>query len=122
MAEVTITGASQDRSLSVGVEDVMKFAAFECTKMAMKRLCDVKGKHGGSRMMHVLTRVVLEITAEITVFRYSSEKLIQELRKKVATLSTPRITEMSRCLVRSLAKDALMEDKNEDLLQVERES
>lgn len=67
----------------------------------------------------VLTRLVLEITAEITVFRYSSEKLTQELRKKVATLATPRITEMSRCLVRSLAKDALMEDKNEDLLERE---
>jgi ribonuclease H2 subunit B len=67
----------------------------------------------------VLTRLVLEITAEITVFRYSSEKLTQELRKKAATLSTPRIMEMSRCLVRSLAKDALMEDKHEHLLERE---
>lgn len=70
-------------------------------------------------IQRVLTRLVLEITAEITVFRYSSEKLTQELRKKAATLSTPRIMEMSRCLVRSLAKDALMEDKHEDLLERE---
>lgn len=67
----------------------------------------------------VLTRTISEITAEITVFRYSSEKLTQELRKKVAVISTPRITEMSKSLVRSLAKDALMEDKNEDLLEGE---
>lgn len=67
----------------------------------------------------VLTRIISEITAEITVFRYSSEKLTQELRKKVAVISTPRITEMSKSLVRSLAKDALMEDKNEDLLESE---
>ncbi|KAI9572127.1 ribonuclease H2, subunit B [Boletus coccyginus] len=95
MAEASMTNATQDASMS--------FAALECTQKAMRRVCDVK-----------------EITAEITVFRYSSEKLVQELRKKVATLSTPRITEMSRCLVRSLAKDALMEDKNEDLLELGR--
>ncbi|KAF8558009.1 hypothetical protein OG21DRAFT_1475189 [Imleria badia] len=95
--------ADQDASASVGVEDVMRFAALECTKGAMKRLCDIK-----------------EITADITVFRYSSEKLTQELRRKVATLATPRITEMSKCLVRNLAKDALMEDKNEDLLELGR--
>ncbi|KAG8213740.1 ribonuclease H2, subunit B [Butyriboletus roseoflavus] len=107
IAEASMTDAAQDTSMSVCVEDIMKFAALECTKKAMKRLCDVKGKPN-------------EITAEITVFRYSSQKLIQELRKKVATLSTPRITNMSRCLVRSLAKDGLMEDKNEDLLELGR--
>jgi len=103
IAEASVTGATQDASMRVGVEDILKFAALECTKKAMKRLCDVK-----------------EITAKITVFRYSPEKLVQELRKKAATLSTPRITEMSRCLVRSLAKDALMEDRNEELLELGR--
>ncbi|KAH0827552.1 hypothetical protein J3R83DRAFT_4273 [Lanmaoa asiatica] len=107
IAEVSMVDATQDTSVSVGVEDIMKFAALECTKKAMKRLCDVKGKPD-------------EITTDITVFRYSSEKLIQELRKKAVTLSTTRITELSRCLVRSLAKDALMEDKNEDLLELGR--
>ncbi|KAF9222586.1 hypothetical protein BS17DRAFT_796445 [Gyrodon lividus] len=103
IAESSRIDALQDMSVMVGVEDVLKFAALECTKKAMRRICDVK-----------------EITTEITVFRYSSEKLIQHLRKKVATLSTPRITEMSRSLVRDLAKDALMEDKNEDVLDLGR--
>ncbi|KAF8135661.1 ribonuclease H2, subunit B [Boletus edulis] len=101
MTESSMTSPSQDTSMHVRVEDIMKFGALECTKKAMKRLCDVK-----------------EITADITVFRYSSEKLTQELRKKAASLSTPPIMEMSRCLVRSLAKDALMEDKHEDLLEL----
>ena len=114
-----MAGATQDASTRVGVEDIVKFAALACTKKAMKRLCEVKGKPRGSHTTPCPYTTRLEITAEITVFRYSSEKLVQELRKKVATLSTPRITEMSRCLVRSLAKDALMEDKNEDLLERE---
>lgn len=102
------------------MEDIIKFAALECTKRAMRRLCDVKGKPGdGLHTTPFLTQTVSEITPEITVFRYSPEKLVQELRKKAAALSTPRITEMSRCLVRSLAKDALMEDKNEELLERE---
>lgn len=37
-----MAGATQDTSVSVG--DIMKFAALECTKKAMKRLCNVKGK------------------------------------------------------------------------------
>lgn len=37
------------------------------------------------------------------------------------TLTSPRITEMSRCLIRGLAKDALMEDNHEDLLERESE-
>ncbi|KAG6378137.1 hypothetical protein JVT61DRAFT_13825 [Boletus reticuloceps] len=109
MTESSMTSPSQDTSMHVRVEDIMKFGALECTKKAMKRLCDVKGKP-----------FVPEITADITVFRYSSEKLTQELRKKAASLSTPPIVEMSRCLVRSLAKDALMEDKHEDLLELGR--
>lgn len=40
--------ATQDTSMSVCVEDIMRFAALECTKKAMKRLCDVKGMPNGS--------------------------------------------------------------------------
>ncbi|KIK92834.1 hypothetical protein PAXRUDRAFT_829595 [Paxillus rubicundulus Ve08.2h10] len=102
VTETSRTGVAASPDM-IGVEDVMKFAALECTKNAMKRVCDMK-----------------EITTEITVFRYSSEKVLQHLRKKVVTLSTPRITEMSRSLIRSLAKDGLMEDKHEDLLDLGR--
>lgn len=43
-----MTNATQDASMSVGVEDMMKFAALECTQKAMRRVCDVKGKSDGS--------------------------------------------------------------------------
>lgn len=48
IAEASMAGAAQDTSVSVGEEDIMKFAALGCTKKAMKRLCDVKGKPNGS--------------------------------------------------------------------------
>jgi hypothetical protein len=44
MVEATTAGGVQDASESVNVEDIMKFAALECTKKAMRRLCEVKGK------------------------------------------------------------------------------
>ncbi|KIJ67963.1 hypothetical protein HYDPIDRAFT_107506 [Hydnomerulius pinastri MD-312] len=103
IAEASNITALHDASTIIKAEDIMSFAALDCTKDAMRRICEVK-----------------EITTEITVFRYSSDKLIQHLRKKVAALSTPRIAEMSRSLIRSLAKDALMDDKNEDLLELGR--
>ena len=60
-----------------------------------------------------------EITPEITVFRYSQEKVLQYLRTKVARLSDQSIGEVSRTLNRSLAKDGLMEDGKESLLACE---
>ncbi|KAL4074167.1 ribonuclease H2, subunit B [Scleroderma citrinum] len=103
LAEGTQAPASQDPSLAITTEDIMRFGALECTRNAMKRVCEVK-----------------EITAEIIVFRYSQKKLIDQLEEKVRALARPQIAEMSRCLIRGLAKDALMEDKHEDLLDLGR--
>ena len=58
----------------------------------------------------------LEITPEIVVYRYSPEQVQTYLRMKVARLSCQGITEMSRTLTRSLAKDGLLEDGKEELL------
>ena len=57
-----------------------------------------------------------EITAEITVYRYSPERTLSYLRTKVARLSHQDVSEMSRTLTRSLAKDGLLEDGKEELL------
>jgi len=43
-------------------------------------------------------------------------KLVEYLRVKVARLATPEVFEVSRTLIRGLAKDGLMEDGKEDLL------
>jgi hypothetical protein len=57
------------------------------------------------------------ITDEITVYRYSHDVVLENLKGKVGRLSDPRVAEMSRTLVRSLAKDGLMDDGKEELLE-----
>ena len=61
--------------------------------------------------------VVLDITPEITVYRYSPEKVLETLKAKVTRLNTAVVFEGSRTLTRALAKDGLMEDGNDSLLE-----
>jgi ribonuclease H2 subunit B len=58
-----------------------------------------------------------EITADIVVYRLSLQKIVEYLRLKVARLATPEVVEVSRTLTRGLAKDGLMEDGKESLLE-----
>lgn len=51
------------------------------------------------------------------MFRYSTEKALKYLKTKVARLAKPKVTERSRTIVRNLAKDGLMDDGKEDLLE-----
>jgi ribonuclease H2 subunit B len=51
------------------------------------------------------------------VYRFSSAKLVGYLQKKVRRLSDPEVFERSRTLIRGLAKDGLMGDGREDLLE-----
>ncbi|KAJ6587130.1 ribonuclease H2, subunit B [Mycena vulgaris] len=95
--------AGKDGSLIISKEDVLRFTALECCKSALNRVCDVK-----------------EITEDITVYRFSPEQVVEYLRIKVQRLSTPETVEVSRTLVRNLAKDGLMEDGQENLLEVGR--
>lgn len=43
--------------------------------------------------------------------------MLENLKGKVRSLSNPRVAEMSRTLIRSLAKDGLMDDGKEELLE-----
>lgn len=58
-----------------------------------------------------------EITADITVYRYSPLKVQNYLQMKVARLAMPGVFETSLTLTRNLAKVGLMEDEKEALLQ-----
>lgn len=58
-----------------------------------------------------------EITPEIVVYRYSPVRVLEYLRVKVVRLSAQEVFEGSRTLIRGLAKDGLMEDGKEDLLE-----
>ncbi|KAJ7859693.1 ribonuclease H2, subunit B [Mycena leptocephala] len=103
LEQSSTSAADKDVSLLVSKEDVFQFVSMECCINALKRVCDVK-----------------EITEDITVYRFSPQKVVEYLRVKVERLSTPKTIEVSRTLVRNLAKDGLMEDGKENLLEVGR--
>ncbi|KAI0785634.1 ribonuclease H2, subunit B [Abortiporus biennis] len=97
---------SKDPSSEVNVADLRTFGEMECVKLALRRICEVK-----------------EITPEITVLRPSQSQLITYLRSKVArlTASTKSSTlHNSPTILRSLAKDGLLEDGKEELLKLGR--
>jgi ribonuclease H2 subunit B len=51
------------------------------------------------------------------VFRYAPEKVVKYLKVKVARLDTSALFEQSNTLIRALAKDGLMEDGKDKLLE-----
>ncbi|KAJ7772589.1 ribonuclease H2, subunit B [Mycena maculata] len=103
LEQTSTAAAGKDASLIISKEDVIEFTSMECCESALKRVCDVK-----------------EITEDITVYRFSPEKVVAYLRVKVERLSTPENAEISRTMVRNLARDGLMEDGKEILLNVGR--
>lgn len=60
--------------------------------------------------------VFAAITPEITVYRFSQDQVTESLKVKVTRLAVPDIFENSKTLIRALAKDGLMEDGKENLL------
>jgi len=102
------TVLTQDRKnvppdLQLSRHDLVKFASMKCVATAMKHLCEVK-----------------EITPEISVYRFSMQILVHYLRKKVTRLVSANAFRESLTVVRLLAKDGLMEDGKETLLDAGR--
>ncbi|THH21340.1 hypothetical protein EW146_g201 [Bondarzewia mesenterica] len=95
--------SSSDPSSTTVPKDILFLSSLDCIAGAMRRICDVK-----------------DITPEITVYRYSEEKVMKYLHAKVARLSKSEVSELSRTVVRNLAKDDLMEDGKEILLELGR--
>ncbi|KAL6310361.1 ribonuclease H2, subunit B [Sparassis latifolia] len=90
----------KDPSAVCCVNDILHLLSFTCIQGAMKHLCEVK-----------------EITADIVVYRYTPAKVQDYLRLKVGRLASPEIFEGSRTLTRNLAKEGLMDDGKEALLE-----
>ncbi|KAF8894051.1 ribonuclease H2, subunit B [Infundibulicybe gibba] len=95
--------ASPDPSHIPSRADILQLISMPCIMGAMRSVCEFK-----------------EITSEIMVYRFSPTKAIKYLKDKVAHLSSPEITGISRTLIRGLAMDGLMEDGKEDLLALGR--
>ena len=60
---------------------------------------------------------VPEVASGIIVYRYNSNKVLEYLQKKVAHLASEGVLDGSKTLIRGLAKDGLLEDGNEQLLE-----
>ncbi|KAH9949549.1 ribonuclease H2, subunit B [Amylocystis lapponica] len=91
---------SQETPEGCTAKDILHFLSFDCTLNAVRRICETK-----------------DITPEITVYRYSPVKVEEYLKAKVARLAKAEVFEASRTLTRNLAKDGLMEDGKEALLE-----
>ncbi|THV02445.1 hypothetical protein K435DRAFT_836487 [Dendrothele bispora CBS 962.96] len=94
---------TKDDTKTISEDDVLYFSSLECTKPALTRICDFQ-----------------DLTPEIRVCRYSSTKVVEYLRKKADGLLITGVLDNSRTLIRGLARDGLMEDGNEKLLQAAR--
>lgn len=94
---------SGETDSSVLSKDILRFASLKMVKESLKRICDVK-----------------EITEEIIVYRLSLQKIVAYFRVKAARLAIPEVLEVSRTSIRGLAKDGLLEDGKEELLQMGR--
>ncbi|KAI9463581.1 ribonuclease H2, subunit B [Lactarius psammicola] len=90
-------------SATIAQEDIMSLTRYDCIADALKWVCDFQ-----------------DITPELKVYRYSEDKVIEYLQAKVTRLSRHEVVEKSRTLIRNFAKDGLMDDGKEDLLELGR--
>ncbi|KAF9482144.1 hypothetical protein BDN70DRAFT_829760 [Pholiota conissans] len=88
-----------EEDLSISSQDILRFCSLACISKSLYSICEVK-----------------EISTEIIVYRYSSTKILEYMRSKVTRLSTSLALEASPTMVRSLAKDGLMDDGQDELL------
>ena len=99
--------------------DLVKFTSMKCVVSAMKHLCEVKSKILSPLRVELCLCSTTEITPEISVYRFSMGILVDYLKKKVARLIAANEFRESLTVVRLLAKDGLMEDGKETLLEGE---
>ncbi|KAF8160811.1 ribonuclease H2, subunit B [Crassisporium funariophilum] len=113
--------ATADGSSSPLTRDILEFSSLRCTRSALTRLCDVKRSCKHRRHLKCTTLIkISDISPEIVVYRYSASKFLEYLRLKVSHLERCSAFEQSKTIVRGLAKDGLMEDGKEELLQLGR--
>ena len=113
-----LPSTDNDPSMVFSEIDLQYFASLKCFQNSISRICDHKGMTSFVTAVALLTSRI-EITPEIVVYRFSVPKLVEYLRAKVARIATPETFECCKTLIRGLAKQGLMEDGKEDLLQCE---
>ncbi|PFH53808.1 hypothetical protein AMATHDRAFT_54330 [Amanita thiersii Skay4041] len=95
--------APSDVSTQVLQRDILQFSSLDSVRQSLHHVCDVKA-----------------VAQDVVVYRYSSIKVIEYLKKKVSQLMDSNAIDDSKVMFRSLAKNGLMDDGNEKLLEVGR--
>lgn len=67
-------------------------------------------------MFDLVLTLRVEVTQEITVYRFSSEKLLEYLKARVFRIAESQAFKASKTVTRNLARDGLMDDGKEELL------
>jgi ribonuclease H2 subunit B len=122
IVQVVNKGTSDDAS-PISQEDMLFLTRCDCIVNALKKICDFQSAPPPavlSPSVDLSSRArYADITPELTVYRYSEDKVIEYLQAKVTRLSKHAVAEKSRTLIRNLAKDGLMDDGKENLLERE---
>jgi ribonuclease H2 subunit B len=112
------SNAAKDPSLVILEQDVMHLLKLDCVLDCVKRICETKGDwRAGATSRHNTDTIRTELSPELSVYKYSTETVVEHMRTKVARLSKPELMEKSRTMTRNLAKDGLMDDGKEQLLE-----
>jgi ribonuclease H2 subunit B len=109
--------ASDDALPHITQEDLLFLTKCDCVVSALKRICDSQSARRSPRNERLSSHdTYTDINTELTVYRYSEDKVMEYLQAKVSRLSKDVVSEKSRTIIRNLAKDGIMDDGKEDLL------
>lgn len=98
-------------------KSISGLANLKCTPIGLRRICEVKGGATASNHETVADAVRKEFSSDTVVYRYSQERAIQYLKRKVDRLVQSKDLDQSKTITRILARDGLMEDGKENILE-----
>ncbi|KAF6760356.1 ribonuclease H2, subunit B [Ephemerocybe angulata] len=82
------------------IKSIARLADLKCTQDGLRRICETK-----------------ELSPDMAVYRYSKERAIQYLKRKADRMARSKDLDQSKTIIRNLARDGLMEDGKETLLE-----
>ncbi|KAF5316905.1 hypothetical protein D9611_003880 [Ephemerocybe angulata] len=82
------------------IKSIARLADLKCIQDGLRRICETK-----------------ELSPDMAVYRYSKERAIQYLKRKADRMARSKDLDQSKTIIRNLARDGLMEDGKETLLE-----
>ncbi|PPQ99458.1 hypothetical protein CVT24_005265 [Panaeolus cyanescens] len=99
VAAAQIAAQCSDDTIMPTKQDILEFSSLNCVKSSMASICDAK---------------------DITVYRFSKEKLQEFLKSRITRITASQAFKESKTVTRILARDGLMDDGKEELLNLGR--